>query len=116
MGCYALLQGNLPNPGIEPPSLASPALAGRFFTTSATWEALGNQAGSTLTGTEKQVIDGKVIMISLHHVEWRCLRVSIRQKGRDGGTSEWGPLEQGFLTLTCTRVTGGACLNADSDS
>ena len=31
--------GDLPNPGIEPPSLKSPALAGRFFTTSATWEA-----------------------------------------------------------------------------
>ena len=31
--------GDLPNPGIEPASLISPALAGRFFTTSATWEA-----------------------------------------------------------------------------
>ena len=31
--------GNLPDPGIKPTSLASPALAGRFFTTSATWEA-----------------------------------------------------------------------------
>ena len=30
--------GNLPNPGIEPMPLASPALAGRFFTTSTTWE------------------------------------------------------------------------------
>ena len=30
--------GNLPDPGIEPESLASSALAGRFFTTSATWE------------------------------------------------------------------------------
>ena len=30
--------GDLPNPGIEPTSLMSPALAGRFFTTSATWE------------------------------------------------------------------------------
>ena len=28
------------NPGIEPTSLASPPLAGGFFTTSATWEAL----------------------------------------------------------------------------
>ncbi|ELR59616.1 hypothetical protein M91_15039, partial [Bos mutus] len=28
--------GDLPNPGSEPVSLASPALAGRFFTTSAT--------------------------------------------------------------------------------
>ena len=32
--------GDLPNPGIEPTSLMSPALAGGFFTTSATWEAL----------------------------------------------------------------------------
>ena len=31
--------GNLPNPGIEPESLRSPALAGSFFTTSATGEA-----------------------------------------------------------------------------
>ena len=30
--------GDLPNPGIEPPSLTPPALAGKFFTTSATWE------------------------------------------------------------------------------
>ena len=32
--------GNLPDPGIKPTSLASPALAGRFFTSSTTWEAL----------------------------------------------------------------------------
>ena len=31
--------GDLPNPGIKPTSLISPALAGGFFTTSATWEA-----------------------------------------------------------------------------
>ena len=30
--------GDLPDQGIEPASLTSPALAGRFFTTSATWE------------------------------------------------------------------------------
>ena len=30
--------GNLPNPGIKSASPISPALAGRFFTTSATWE------------------------------------------------------------------------------
>ena len=33
------LSWDLPNPGIEPMSLASPALAGGFFTTSATGEA-----------------------------------------------------------------------------
>ena len=31
--------GNLPEPGIKPMSLMSPALGGRFFTTSTTWEA-----------------------------------------------------------------------------
>ena len=31
--------GDLTNPGIEPESLRSPALASRFFTTSANWEA-----------------------------------------------------------------------------
>ena len=31
--------GDLPYPGTEPMSLMSPALAGGFFTTSATWEA-----------------------------------------------------------------------------
>ena len=30
--------GDLPNPGIEPMSLMSPALAGGYFTTSTTWE------------------------------------------------------------------------------
>ena len=33
--------GNLPDLGIELLSLASPALAGGFFTTSDIWEALG---------------------------------------------------------------------------
>ena len=35
--CHPL--GDLPNPEIEPTPLKSPALAGRFFTTSTTWEA-----------------------------------------------------------------------------
>ena len=39
MACHALLlQGIFPTQGANP-SLASPGLAGGFFTTSATWEA-----------------------------------------------------------------------------
>ena len=38
--------GNLPDPGIKPKSLTSPALAGGFFTPSASWEALGTVADS----------------------------------------------------------------------
>ena len=37
-GCHFLLQGDLPDPGIKPTSLPSPALAGRFLITSATRE------------------------------------------------------------------------------
>ena len=39
-GLPCLPPGDLPDPGIEPVSLTSPALAGRFFTTSAAWEAI----------------------------------------------------------------------------
>ena len=35
-----LSPGDLPDPGIEPASRTSPALAAGFFTTSATWETL----------------------------------------------------------------------------
>ena len=34
--------GDLPDPGIEPGSLESPALAGRFFTSNTTWEVQGH--------------------------------------------------------------------------
>ena len=34
--------GDLPDPGIKTPSLMFPALAGKFFTTSTTWEAQWN--------------------------------------------------------------------------
>ena len=36
---------DLPDPGMEPISLMSLALAGRFFTTSATWEAIYCESG-----------------------------------------------------------------------
>ena len=40
VGCCVLLQGIFLHPGIEPASLMSSALAGGFFATSTTWEAL----------------------------------------------------------------------------
>ena len=42
---------NLPGPGIEPESLASLALAGRFFIASATWEAPFNYYGRRISQT-----------------------------------------------------------------
>ena len=38
-GLPCLPPGDLPDPGIEPVSLMTPALASGFFTTGATWEA-----------------------------------------------------------------------------
>ena len=40
---------DLPNPGIKPTSLMSPALAEGFFTTSATWEAPSREAWNQAT-------------------------------------------------------------------
>ena len=45
-GCYFLLQGDLHDPGIQPASLASPALTGRFFTTSPPGKAPKDEASS----------------------------------------------------------------------
>ena len=39
MGCHALLQGIFPTQGSNLGLMMSPALAGRFFTTNAIWEA-----------------------------------------------------------------------------
>ena len=36
--------GDLPNPRIKPTTLSSPALVGRFFTISTTWEAFSLEA------------------------------------------------------------------------
>ena len=48
VGCHALPQGNFPTQGSNP-CLMSPALAGGFFTTSTTWEALGTTFKKILT-------------------------------------------------------------------
>ena len=84
----ALLRWGLPNPRIEPESLNSPALAGEFFATSTTWEALTfmysisllifcqvvlsvieNEGLKTPTATVELSISSSVLSVS-HHVFW----------------------------------------------
>ena len=48
VGCHALLQGNLPHPGIES---TSPALTGGFFTTVTTWKPHGKIHGGQKLNT-----------------------------------------------------------------
>ena len=47
--------GDLPHPGIEPASLMSPALAGGFFTTSATWKSRPGHGGGCRGGVGPEI-------------------------------------------------------------
>ena len=56
-------------PGIEPPSLTSPPLAGGFFTTSATWEARQSQEGPLVIVQGESHSHGlklKLVTVNIH--------------------------------------------------
>ena len=55
--------GDLPDPGIEPASVTSPALAGKFFTTSATWEALNDIGNHIIHYALKESIINEIISL-----------------------------------------------------
>ena len=63
--------GDLPHPGIEPASLTSPALAGKFLTTSATWEPLPNMCQLEIGDKETSWEQGKQ---GASHGEWMARR------------------------------------------
>ena len=66
--------GDLPDPRIETTSLMSPELAGGFFTTSATWEALCLFSERNCKITGKRVwIQGRVKNYSLFAIYCVCL-------------------------------------------
>ena len=73
--------GDLPKPGIQPTFLMSPALAGGFFTTSATWEALfvcyfSNNLGNH---SEEQETPLNPQMGASRHVEIRIVQQATPQ-------------------------------------
>ena len=59
--------GDLPDPGIEPLSLTSPALAGRFFTTNTTWETL--LTCGACTNSKWLVLDGLKYRLVLERIK-----------------------------------------------
>ena len=61
--------GDLPNPGIEPASLTSPALAGQLFTTSTTQEALLNGLPNSSFLTTQYIL--KILTCKSNHTS--CL-------------------------------------------
>ena len=62
--------GDLPDPGIEPESLMSPALAGRVFTTSTTWEA--HPAGKESNSNSKHLICASYLPGAVQNVLYLC--------------------------------------------
>ena len=62
--------GDLPSPGTEPMSPVSPALAGRFFTTTADWEA------PIVLGPENDYINLEICLFSKTYLY--CLSVYLQ--------------------------------------
>ena len=62
--------GDLPDPGTKPVSLESPALAGRFFTTSSTWEAR-YQLGEWLNGFRENCLLPKAMATHSSPLAWK---------------------------------------------
>ena len=67
--------GDLPDPGIEPTTLMPPALAGRFFTTSAIWKALFAMQ------TWENDLTSLCLCFLVSKMEISIYRVDIRNKG-----------------------------------
>ena len=66
--------GDLPTPGIEPVSLSSSTMAGRFFTTSATWEApLAKQNYNEVSSTPVRmaIIETSIYKTKMMENTWR---------------------------------------------
>ena len=96
------LPGDLPDPGIEPTSLKSLALAGGFFTTKATWEA-------------RSVWHGPIIPQSYSHTAWLLLNSLIGTSTPRGWmwTNRKGII-QGFSHKEMSKGVGRTCRNENN--
>jgi len=100
-GLPCLPPGDFPNLGIEPESLVSPALAGRFFTSSATfpgslWHSL---ACSSITPMSAFVV--------IWHSPWLSLHVAIFSQGHQ---LYWARSPLYFSMTSSQRITSATML------
>ena len=111
--------GDLPDPGIEPWSLTSPALAGRFFTTSTAWEAPNYTCDSTDEETEagsemprnmlpraQQMGGGRVTWAPLCHFEFPPGSVALVTTSRAHLASSRKDWRWGEGTSQCSKRQG----------
>ena len=80
--------GDLPNPGIKPLSLQSPALASRFLTTSATWEVQMSHMPAPKSITVRTLQTG-VDVQNVPGVSWGWCRHLNQMKTLPTGGSQW---------------------------
>ena len=93
---------DLPDPGIEPRSLMSPALADGFFRTSATWEA------------HKVIYCHGYCMYILSHCLFNfCVKYIMKNAGLD--ESQAGIKIAGGLNINNLRYTDDTTLMAESE-
>ena len=100
VGCHALLRGNLPDSGIEHRSLKSLALAGGFFTTSATLEA---HICMYLHGKTSKASCRTILTVKKNYI---CVCISLPLYMR-----QWGP-HGGVLGVEIKRTLTFYHLNA----
>ena len=110
--------GDLPNPGIEPGSVTSAALAGGFFTTSLTWETHVN----TLQWAYNEIQGLLEVKTFCHLVAswfWVVLIFLFAASSGNLDKSNWFPLEGGpgydlgtiALVANTTSATAVVCLD-----
>ena len=87
--------GDLPDPGIEPASLTSPALAGGFFATSAAWEFTFRISGG-VTFSQTRSLDPSPPPSGPHSLRLLTRTLSAALSISDAGTA--CPSSQGQLT------------------
>ena len=103
-------RGDLPDPGIEPTSLPSPALAGRFFTTTTTWEFHQDEEAHKIEHVMEKDIQfhtfitrwGRFKVLRSHYLLLRCQNLY--------------PKESNNHTLSLQQQPAPCCWEAEEDS
>ena len=97
--------GALPDPGIEPASHTSPELAGGFFTTSATWEALTlAESLSKLSRVQTLVNPGQE---KVSKMAWKVSPGTIEPKfSKQRWRHHWKTLKENFPALLPLKLCG----------
>ena len=111
-GLPCLPPGDLPNPGIEPTSLLSPALAGRFFTASATWEAHSCSTAYQCHQVKTQRLSWSHFCVrGRHYLRWKqpvfCVCVCERERQRRIENGSW--LGKGVAGIHMESLKDNSC-------